>query len=945
MNESGSVLWRSLVGIAGAVGSFVLWTIWLALALLLTLQLYILSTNELAVPKFVLQELEQRLAASGLRATFSRTSLDPTGRVLVENARLSMTEFPEPIIKARAIYVRFNLWMLSVGRLEPTEIRIIDASATVPTMLTGSGAPEELVSNLDATLQFAEHELLVQQLSSRVANLIVTARGAVPLPRRRGEVDSRAMIQILRRQFPEYCRQAMAAAKHLQNLEQPVLAVELAPSESGSPAANVRLLTRRVKLEQPLALEASMVEATTRVLFLDGPTISRVELSARDCHVRSQAAIESLRAVAYGRLESRGLNFEPRSLELTADAVSGFGTSLHAVSALLFPRPFPRADGFVAMNFMGQPLGMQLETDVAKRNAVLRLSGALSPGVLTPISERLRLNVRQYFDFATLDCSTAEVRLADGWNFERASATVALTGINAYGVSMESGHAVVEFDGRRFFSPEAFARMGANFARGSFEQDLRTRAYRFLLQGRLRPMDISGWFRDWWSGFFQQLQFPAVPPTASVDVAGTWGNSRLTSVFVFGDAPSAIVRGVAFDHVRTRIFIRPSHFDGLEVLTRRGAGAARGTFTLRTNPETHDWSTLELKADSSHELGLIAQAMQPLGATLFSAFQITGAPELRVQARFDGPGAAERHQKVRIEAQTAGEFRFHEFPLQDVSFTAVLNDDDLVVDRLDARFGGGTANAHARLSGPEKQQRLGFDFNLKNANLGEVAASLEQFFAHQQGRPPGAPGKFVQQKANVRLDIGASAEGQYADPFSYKGGGNVVLQGAEIGEVPLLGALSELFTFTALRFTSARANFKVDGKKLVFPEIALRGDNSAVDAHGEYWLDRRELDFNAKVFPFQESGNLIKSVVGAVLTPLSNALEVKLTGTLQKPQWAFVLGPTNFLRSLAPEGHDPRPRPPESDKPAGAETKPSSPPAASPPGQPIPAPPSPHPTP
>ena len=36
-----------------------------------------------------------------------------------------------------------------------------------------------------------------------------------------------------------------------------------------------------------------------------------------------------------------------------------------------------------------------------------------------------------------------------------------------------------------------------------------------------------------------------------------------------------------------------------------------------------------------------------------------------------------------------------------------------------------------------------------------------------------------------------------------------------------------------------------------------------------------------------------------MLTPLSNALEVKLTGTLVKPEWSFVIGPTNFLRSLS----------------------------------------------
>ncbi len=154
----------------------------------------------------------------------------------------------------------------------------------------------------------------------------------------------------------------------------------------------------------------------------------------------------------------------------------------------------------------------------------------------------------------------------------------------------------------------------------------------------------------------------------------------------------------------------------------------------------------------------------------------------------------------------------------------------------------------------------------------------------------------------MKLDFAASAEGFYDDPFSFRGDGNVALHGAEIGEVPLLGTLSELLKFTALRFTEARGNFKIEGTKVVFPKVELRGANSTIDAHGDYALDKRTLDFNAKIFPFQESESLLKSVVGAVLTPLSNAFEVRLTGSLEKPEWAFVMGPTNFLRALAEGG-------------------------------------------
>ena len=41
-----------------------------------------------------------------------------------------------------------------------------------------------------------------------------------------------------------------------------------------------------------------------------------------------------------------------------------------------------------------------------------------------------------------------------------------------------------------------------------------------------------------------------------------------------------------------------------------------------------------------------------------------------------------------------------------------------------------------------------------------------------------------------------------------------------------------------------------------------------------------------------------QAIISAMLSPLSQILEVKLTGSLDKPKWAFVRGPTNFLRNL-----------------------------------------------
>lgn len=924
MSEERSWVAAGALGIVRTVLSLLLWTLWLALALLLVVQIYVASTSELHVPGVLMKRLEEQLAESGLRAAFGGSSIDPNGIVLLENARFSLPDFPEPVLTARAVYVRLNPWMLTVGRIEPREIRVMGAALFIPAMLARSGTAEELVHHADATLHLRGRELIVEQFTTRAGAATVMVRGTIPLPRRRGESDPRQLANFLQHRFPGLCRQASVAARELERFQEPLLDVELAVSDSGSPLVSVNFRARRMQAEQPVPFELEYPEASTRLLLLEGPAVSRIDLSARELQVPSQATAQRLRAVVFGRLNpGDGPAFDIRSIEATADSLAAAGFDARNLSLVLLPKPLPLAEATVALEVMGEPLAVQAETDLRQKTARLNIRGRIAPAILGPLSERLRVDVRRYFDFGALDCATGEVRLGPGWKFQHATAQVALQDINAYGVKMESGHATVQFDGRRFYSPAAFARIGPNFAHGSYEQDLQTRAFRFLLHGRLRPMDISTWFRDWWSNFFAQMEFPAAPPSASVDVRGIWKSGHETSVFVFADAAQPVARGVPLDRVRTRLFIRPSYFDGLELLAQRGPGSAQGTFMVRTNPVSHDWSLFDLKMDSTFELPLLAELTKPLGPRLLAPFEAASAPELRVDGRFEGPGAAggARH-RVRIDARAEGILRFHHFPLYDVSFGAGVTEKEILLDRLEARFGGGVVTAHARISPLGERPRLGFDVNLKGSSLGQVATALEEFFAFNQSRAPGTPGKFVREKASVRLDLAASGEGEYANPYSYRGDGHAVLEGAEIGEVSLLGALSELFTFTALRFNSARANFKIQGASLVFPEIAIRGESSAIDAHGTYALDRRELDFNAKVFPFQESGNLIKSVVGAVLTPLSNALEVKLQGTLQKPEWSFVIGPTNFLRSLSAEARD-------EEKPAPADAAP----AVAPPGR------------
>lgn len=260
------------------LGSFVLWTIWLALVLLLIVQVYVATTNELAVPKVMLQQLEQRLAESGVRAKFQRTSLDPTGRVLMEDVRLSLPAFIDPIVHARTVYVRVSPWPLMVGRVEPAEIRITGGRVIVPALLSPSGEPIEIVRDLDATIVPASREVTIAQLSARVAGVRVSAQGTLPLPRRGAPLPPQALAEFLAQQFTMAARQAIAAAGTLDAFETPALHVDFSRSESGGLQAQATFLSRAVDLKQPVVAEARNVRIESRVLVLEGvATASRIE--------------------------------------------------------------------------------------------------------------------------------------------------------------------------------------------------------------------------------------------------------------------------------------------------------------------------------------------------------------------------------------------------------------------------------------------------------------------------------------------------------------------------------------------------------------------------------------------------------------------------------------------------------------------------------------------
>jgi len=228
-----------------------------------------------------------------------------------------------------------------------------------------------------------------------------------------------------------------------------------------------------------------------------------------------------------------------------------------------------------------------------------------------------------------------------------------------------------------------------------------------------------------------------------------------------------------------------------------------------------------------------------------------------------------------------------------------LRGDDVKIEPITAAFAGGAATGRLEIAGAGPGRSVSFSASCTNGNLGQAIVAAEGFVAERKRSRPVAASTFLGDKANVRFTLNVSATGRFGAPYSYKGGGDAVLEGAELGKVRMLGLLSELLKFTSLRFTTARTSFKIDGARLEFPDVKVTGANSAIDAHGTYVLDRHELDIKAKIYPFGQSKLLPEVLVGAVLAPFSDVFEMRMTGSVEKPSWSLAKGPGSLLHNLA----------------------------------------------
>lgn len=901
-------------------GRLLLWSLWLILAAALIFQVRILQDGGLRVPAPVLELIAHRLEQEGLSLAAGEVWLDPHGRVLVRDARLGLAGQNDAFASTETISLQLRRRELLRGRVVPTGLEISGLRLSLPAPLSPSGIAEPLVTGGEFRLArpAGTETWALTQSSARILGVPTNFSGAPPAfahssaPR---PPVAESVRNILGRAAVIYHSLAALPLDSIRSLH-----LDLAPG-SLSVTAEIPNLLAPTQPSIPAVLAGTTLEEVQLTFNLpltsDGSFTDTPEI-----HLQAKRfATPSALALSGEQLSLRLHSDAPGTYlaDLTIDRLQKTGLAVPAAPliATLRYKPAPAIqllEGNVSTRLADAPWSLDLAGDPATRAGEISAQGTLTPALLAVARPFIPAKARSLFSITDPIALAATATLTPGGHPEHARLRFTTGRATAHEVDWDRAYADIVYDAatRRIVADPARLMLADCGASGTYEMDVDTLAYRFLLAGSLRPMLIQGWFTEWWDDLWANFTFGPLPPEAEIDIQGTWGKPDQSDVFVGVHSGPMRLRGLSVDSLDTRIRTHEHRVEVHGFRATAGGRAASGTFTRVYNPILDTWAHMAFDIRSDLPVESIPLIFPVEGPALVEPLALTAPPSLHLAGELFGPGRAEKNhrQDYVLEVATAAPLHYQGFPLDHLSLRVERHGEELFLEDIRAGFADGLATGRAVLSGPEEQRWLALDMRVADANLDLTLVRWREFQATRPTPPiPDTPAIKPRPEPEKNRPLGGSlalglkATGPLADPLGLSGQGEGVVIGADLARIRLLGGLSGLLSdlgigLGTVRLNGAQAGFQLDRNRLAFKSLRLTGPSALVEAKGDYTLDTGRLAFNARVRPFEQRTGLLSSTAGLVLTPLSSALEVELSGTLEKPEWTFTYGPGRLLRRI-----------------------------------------------
>jgi len=193
--------------------------------------------------------------------------------------------------------------------------------------------------------------------------------------------------------------------------------------------------------------------------------------------------------------------------------------------------------------------------------------------------------------------------------------------------------------------------------------------------------------------------------------------------------------------------------------------------------------------------------------------------------------------------------------------------DALRIGRISGDIAGGALAGQVDLLFPDKgPSRFGLGMVLRNANVSELAGPSDKDIKGQ-------------------LTASLAIEGNWGDPASRRGRGDVAVNGKDMYRIPLVLGLLQVTNLTlpiSSPFNEAAARYTVEGEKISFDQIELRASNMLMSGSG--WLDFASKKVKMTFVTDNPNAWRIPFISDILRGARQEFMQIHVTGSVQEPK-------------------------------------------------------------
>ena len=865
----------------------------LALSFMMALAIVVLSMfyEEIHIPHRLMEQIDQQLEDQGLNFDCEKVTLDFKGNLLGHKAALSFINSDEPVLQADLVYLHINLAPLMLNRMSIGKIRISNATLYCPAMVSPSGATDPLVQDLHFTLRRHWGGWSMHYLTGKFRRLQISASGDLTgfVPHLLGQGKRGEDRPDLYLEYLKLSSRVLEASKYLDGLEAPHLDLEFFTPANRHFTVSTQLTAARLSSTSwPSAERITHIgsfQLAPDIRILEPVRIGAQSVAAPDPEIHLQNV--SIAALKDGSIEDLRSPF-PLRFEAVASTLTYRNIPFHnlAITGSLFDEG--KVEGKVIAETFGGLFESQLWADIKSREARGSVRGHFNSEAILSLPEfdrlpKLRWSKQSHPAFFDLDFSYPGNLdgLAVGFRME----TREMEMIKA---PFQWARLRGRLRGTQLDVRQIDVGGYGNDLECSFRQDLREKYFRFAMAGNFRPHDVNAWWGNWWQETFQHLGIAGQPPFLDLAVRNSFHYKKQLTLHGYASGEKLAVDDMGFDRFAAKMFIRPNYVDVYDLKAFRVEGSASGQFQFELKKSELQYILVDATSNLDPELtlGLFGEG----GRKILQPYTWEGRPTLTVRGEFNYSEPT-HWQELDIGIVTDSPLTYYEFPIDSMEVNGRYDRGDVYLDELDFRFAGGEGTGSASYIRQDDDAFLLYDLELTEAQLGQALQMVRQFRRNRGSDQLDEGRDEMGYKGALDIRVSGISPANYGLDRVFAQG-DIRIRGGTLAEIPLFGPLSGLIPFTKLKLADASMFFKWDAGKISFPNLVLKGSAARLTGSGDYYPNGSVLDFNVRVFLFQDGGiPILSQLVRPILDPLSYIAVVNLTGTLTNPRWQFVLNP------------------------------------------------------